>query len=162
MPSLSQPPKRQAEPCLVKSTWSDNTNSPKGNGQQVLVRLQEQLCLESILTFRNFLVLLTECRKGTETLCDSSSILPQQHPTLSLNSRWSSLLLLWRGHEVPQGNTVKLPRLVCTASQIGKVHNIRWQLHVGSPGIAAVFANRWYNKHVQCGKAIEGTNYPSR
>lgn len=53
------------------------------------------------------------------------------HPTLRFNSRWSSLLLLWRGHEVPQGNMVKLPRLACTASQIGKVHNIRCQLHAG-------------------------------
>jgi len=43
-------------PCLVKSTSSDNINSPKGNGQQALVRLQEQLCLKSILTFRNFLL----------------------------------------------------------------------------------------------------------
>lgn len=47
---------RQAVPCLVKSTSSDNINSPKGNGQQALVRLQEQLCLMSILTFRNFLL----------------------------------------------------------------------------------------------------------
>lgn len=49
----------------------------------------------------------------------------------SLITRWKSLLLLWRGHEVPQGNTVKLPRLACAARQIGKVHNIRCQLHVG-------------------------------
>lgn len=48
--------KKAAVPCLVKSSRSDNTNSPRGNGQQALVRLQEQLCLKSILTFRNCLL----------------------------------------------------------------------------------------------------------